>query len=195
MKKIITVLSVLCLIFLAACGSASSSAGSEGPVSTPEITVVESAAPSPAPSEVVIETGPLTVEEDSVEVDEDNPVLNFVGNYLSDGYIVFIEAKGSKSCTASITSSVSSKELVEWSMSGPFDEETLSFSYDNCVKTKYNYGDDGFITDTVAEYENGTGKIAFAEDNTLAWFDDTEHIADGIIFSFSLGATEQWDLK
>lgn len=196
MKKIIAVLSVICLLFLAACGSPSSSAGTEAPAATPEIIVTETVAPSPEPvePEPSAEPEPATVVETD-EPDEDNPVMNFVGPYFCEGCSIFIEAAGSKTCKATITWSQNASEMSEWHMSGLFDTETLSFKYEDCVKTKYVYGDDGLITSTETVFENGTGSIAFTEEYVLSWIDDTEHPADGMLFVFSGGLMDQWEVS
>ena len=198
MKKIIAVLAVICLLFLAACGSASTSAVTEAPAATPEIIIAETAEPTPAPTPEEPEPSaePETpADEENEEADEDNPVLNFAGPYFCEGCSIFIEAAGSKTCKATITWSQNPSEISEWHMSGPFDTDTLSFKYENCVKTKYVYGDDGLITGTETVFENGTGSIAFTEEYVLSWIDDSEHPADGMLFVFSGGLMDQWDLS
>ena len=196
MKKIFAVLSVICLLVLSACGSASSSAGNEAPAATPEIIVTETVAPSPelVEPEPSAEPEPTPVDETD-EPDEDNPVMNFVGPYYCEGCSIFIEAAGSKTCKATVNWSENPSEISEWHMSGPFDTETLSFKYENCVKTKYVYGDDGIITGSETVFENGSGSVAFTEDYMLSWIDNSEHPADGMLFVFSGGLMDQWDLS
>ncbi|MCR4607137.1 MAG: hypothetical protein K5771_05390 [Oscillospiraceae bacterium] len=192
MKKVIAILFVICMLFTAACGSATAAGKSESaPAETPNVTVAEpepSSAPAPAPAET-----PAASNE--VEEDGQNPVMNFVGPYVCDRANVLIEADGAHGAKASVTWSSSATELSEWSMSGIFDEETLSFKYSNGIKTNYVYGEDGFVTSTETVYKDGSGTFAFTVDGILSWVDDTEHAADGMLFTFNAEALSQWDLS
>ena len=194
MKKILAVIFVLTFLFLTACGAApaaENNAGSTAPeagASQQSGGETEAAQPSSAPEATVSE--PVQEEEDG-----QNPVMNFIGPYVCDRCTILIECDGPHGAKASVTWSSSASELTEWSMSGIFDEETLSFKYTNGIKTNYVYGEDGIVTNTETVYKDGTGTIAFTEDLILSWVDDTEHAADGMLFSFNSGAMEQWDLN
>ena len=161
MKKIIALLSVLCLLCLAACGSSPAAGPAPEPSDTPEITVAASPEPSSAPETPAPSEEPEPVElPETEEPTEDNPALNFVGPYYCDGCSIFIEAAGASTCKATVSWSLSSSELSEWHMSGKFDTETLSFRYEDCVKTNYVYGADGTISSTETVFENGKGTIS-----------------------------------
>ena len=208
MKRILAVLFALCMFLACACGNAPASgmtdaASEPAPtaeaISDSEDTTADSAEtasapaePSAAPESVVPEPGE---GEDEELVDGQNPVMNFVGPYVCSGCNVFIEADGARGAKASITWSFGAGMLSEWSFSGKFDPDTLSFNYSDCVKTNYTYGDDGFITNTETVYENGTGNIAFTGEGMLYWTDEVEHIADGMMFAFSGGMMEQWGVS
>ena len=198
MKKTIAILFVICMLFTAACGSAPAAGKSESaPAETPNVTLVEpepSSAPAPAPAETPAPS-PEVEEDANVEVDGQNPVMNFVGPYVCGGYSVFVEADGAKKARISITTSQSATELAEWTISGDFDTETLSINYKDAVKTLYVTGDDGLIKSTETVYEDGTGTIAFTEEGMLSWVDEKDHVADGMLFAFMGGKMEQWDLS
>lgn len=197
MKKILALALVLCFLLLAACGSASPAENASEPAETANIievdssdTAVDTSAPSQSPE-------PSEEPEPSAEPEEDgqNPVMNFVGPYVCGGCNVFIEADGGKNGIASITWMQESGQLAEWSITGPFDTETLSISYTDAVKTVHSFGSDGLITSTETVYTDGTGTIAFTEDGMLSWMDDAEHVADGMLFAFMNSNMEQWDLS
>ena len=193
MKKTIVVITVLSLlIMLAACASAPAAENSAASAGT------ETAAPQEIigqEADVQPSEAPETVPAEPVEEDGQNPVMNFVGPYVCDNCSILIEADGPHGAKASVTWSTSATELTEWSMSGIFDEETLSFKYTNGVKSTYVYGDDGIVTGTETVYKDGSGTFAFTEDLILSWVDDVEHAADGMLFSFNSEAMDQWDLK
>ncbi|MBQ6371730.1 MAG: hypothetical protein IJJ22_01240 [Oscillospiraceae bacterium] len=200
MKRLIAVLFVICILFLAACGSAPAAGKSESAPAAPEVTAAEPEAavtPEPAPSQAPAPSPEVeeTSEPEPEEADGQNPVMNFVGPYVCGGCNVFVEAKGSKEGSVSITWSQSTTELAEWTMTGVLDTETLSINYKDGVKTMYVYGDDGLVTSTETVYTDGTGTIAFAEGGMLSWVDENEHVADGMLFAFMGGKMEQWNLS
>lgn len=209
MKRILAVLFALCVLLSCACGNAPASGKTEAapdPALTAEVvsesedsaadaaeTEAAPAEPSAAPESVDPE--PVGEEEKEELVDGQNPVMNFVGPYVCSGCNVFIEADGARGAKASITWSFGAGMLSEWSFSGKFDPDTLSFNYSDGIKKNYTYGDDGFITNTETVYESGTGNIAFTGEGMLYWTDEVEHIADGMMFAFSGGMMEQWGVS
>lgn len=143
------------LVLLAACGTANTAPASE------------------APAEPAAETSG----------DGQNPVMNFVGVYGAGKGSIQVEAEGKRGAKITVTWANGAAEKSQWSMSGEFDEETLSVAYSNCTKTDLVFTDD--ISDPVETvvYTDGTGRIVFAgERYALSWEDDQEHIADGTAF-------------
>lgn len=143
------------LVLLAACGTANTAPASE------------------APAEPAAETSG----------DGQNPVMNFVGVYGAGKGSILVEAEGERGAKITVTWANGAAEKSQWSMSGEFDEETLSVAYSNCTKTDLVFTDD--VSDPVETvvYTDGTGRIVFAgERYALSWEDDQEHIADGTVF-------------
>ena len=199
MKKYLAVLFALCMLLTCACGAAPASEQAET-ASGPAITVVQDEpeqTDAPEPSAEPEEPSPEpAAEPEEGEAAEDNPVMNFVGPYVIGGYNMFIEALGSETARASITWSVpDAGMLCEWTMSGRFDPDSLSFNYSDCVKTNYTIDADGFPSESETVYENGTGNIAFTGEGAIYWTDEVEHIADGMIFAFSGGRVEDWGVS
>lgn len=149
-------IAVACLlVLLAACGTANTAPASE------------------APAEPAAETSG----------DGQNPVMNFVGVYGAGKGSILVEAEGERGAKITVTWANGAAEKSQWSMSGEFDEETLSVAYSNCTKTDLVFTDD--VSDPVETvvYTDGTGRIVFAgERYALSWEDDQEHIADGTAF-------------
>ncbi len=202
MKKVVAVIFAFLILFtVAACGSTPASGSSvSAPAATVNIIEVDSAdnsAAAPVPSEEPVTPASAPVEDAVQDVEEDgqNPVMNFIGPYVCEGCSIFIEADGSKNGRATVTWSQSANEMAEWTMTGVFDTETLSIRYSDCVKNIYVYGDDGIVTSSETLYKDGAGTIAFTEDLVLSWIDESEHVADGMLFAYMGGNMEQWDLS
>ncbi|MBQ6314013.1 MAG: hypothetical protein IJI11_00250 [Mogibacterium sp.] len=125
---------------------------------------------------------------DDVPADDgQNPVMNFVGNYVCDRASIFISAEGEDGASAIVTWASSASENSSWMMSGTFDTETLRFDYTNGVRTDYVYNDQGEEDSVTETYTDGTGYMQFTdgENLTLEWHDDKENIADGMVFEYS----------
>lgn len=155
MKKLLMIAMACLLVLLAACGTANAAPASE------------------APAEPAAETSG----------DGQNPVMNFVGVYGVGKGSILVEAEGERGAKITVTWANGAAEKSQWSMSGEFDEETLSVAYSNCTKTDLVFTDD--VSDPVETvvYTDGTGRIVFAgERYALSWEDDQEHIADGTAF-------------
>lgn len=155
MKKLLMIAMACLLVLLAACGTANTAPASE------------------APAEPAAETSG----------DGQNPVMNFVGVYGAGKGSILVEAEGERGAKITVTWANGTAEKSQWSMSGEFDEETLSVAYSNCTKTDLVFTDD--VSDPVETvvYTDGTGRIVFAgERYALSWEDDQEHIADGTAF-------------
>lgn len=155
MKKLLMIAMACLLVLLAACGTANTAPASE------------------APAEPAAETSG----------DGQNPVMNFVGVYGAGKGSILVEAEGERGAKITVTWANGAAEKSHWSMSGEFDEETLSVAYSNCTKTDLVFTDD--VSDPVETvvYTDGTGRIVFAgERYALSWEDDQEHIADGTAF-------------
>ena len=123
--------------------------------------------------------------------DGQNPVMNLVGNYVCDRANVFIEADGDEGASAIVTWSSSAWENSTWVMSGTFDTETMQFEYHDCVRTDYQYEENGDVKSQEEVYTGGHGFMTFAEGDTLTltWQDDQENVADGMVFEY-VGADE-----
>ena len=117
--------------------------------------------------------------------DGQNPVMNVVGDYQADRCSVHVEADGTDGARISVHWGSSASESAEWTMSGTFDTENHSVYYQDGVKKNVVYGSDGKITSEEEVYTGGHGTFIFnAENNTLTWEEDQEHIADGMVFEY-----------
>ena len=126
--------------------------------------------------------------------DGQNPVMNFVGKYGSGRATIEVGADGAEGATVKITWGSSASEQGVWEMSGPFDTDTLTITYDNCVNKDVTYDETGEVTDEKVVYENGTGSLVFEDkegQTELRWTDDQEHIADDMVFTYDLVFPEE----
>ena len=105
--------------------------------------------------------------------DGQNPVMNFIGDYVCDRASALVEAIGAEEAKITITWSSSAAETAEWVMSGHFDENTLTVEYSDCVMTVRTYNSDGEAESENVEFENGTGRVVFSgESLAFTWDDD-----------------------
>lgn len=115
--------------------------------------------------------------------DGQNPVMNFVGTYASGRASILVEADGADGAKFTVTWGSSAWEHSEWVMSGRFDPETLTVEYSDCVRTDVEFAEDGSVKSETVVYENGFGTVRFdADDGSLRWKDDKEHMADDMVF-------------
>ena len=123
--------------------------------------------------------------------DGQNPVMNFIGYYVCDRANVFIDTDGDEGASAIVTWNSSAWENSTWVMSGTFDSETLQFEYHDCVRTDYEYEENGDVKSQEEVYTGGHGFMTFSDGTplTLTWQDDQENIADGMVFEYA-GADE-----
>ena len=124
----------------------------------------------------------------TVPNDGQNPVMNFIGNYVCDRARVEVMPKGDDSAQITVIWGSSAFDSGQWTMSGALDTDILQISYSDCTKKVISYDRDSEETDQspeeTIEYTNGSGTIIFGEDGTLTWNDDQEHIADGMVFEY-----------
>lgn len=117
-----------------------------------------------------------------------NPVMNFVGNYVCGRACILIGATDeSNGANATVTWGSSAAENSTWVMSGTFDPETLQFEYHDCVRTDYVYGEDGEVASQEEIFTGGHGFMTFKEGDplTLTWQEDQEHVADDMVFEYA----------
>ena len=134
------------------------------------------------------ETAEAPAEETSAAEDGQNPIMNFIGTYAKDRAMIDVSAADDKDGAAfHITWGTSAAEHSEWDMSGTFDPETLTVSYDNCTRKNIVFKEDGSVESEDIVYENGKGSFTFsADDATLTWNDEQEHQADDMVFGWAL---------
>ena len=122
-----------------------------------------------------------------------NPVMGFIGPYAYGRAGMYIEAGGGHDARVSVAWGSSAGEHSEWSMSGPFDEKTLTITYSNCVRKDIVFNENGDVESETIAYENGTGTITFLDngDLSLVWKDDQDHMADDGVFTWSFVPPEE----
>jgi predicted small lipoprotein YifL len=139
--------------------------------------------PAEAPAEAPAETAETAAEPAADE--GQNPVMNVIGDYQADRCSVHVEAQDKDGALITVHWGNSATESAEWTMSGTFDAENHTVYYQDGVKKNVVYGSDGSVTSEEEVYTGGHGTFIFnAENNTLTWEEDQEHIADGMVFEY-----------
>ncbi len=116
--------------------------------------------------------------------DGQNPVMNFIGPYVSGRARALVECVGDDGAKITIEWGGSAWELARWVMSGRLDTDTLTVEYSDCVKSIVTYGDGGSLVSEDVEYENGSGRVVFGEDLTLTWQGDQSE-QENLIFEWA----------
>lgn len=123
--------------------------------------------------------------------DGQNPIMNFIGDYVCDRADILIEAADEvNGAKATVTWGSSAAEHSEWTMSGTYDDESHVFTYADCVRKNIVLNEDGSVASEEEVYNDGTGTMTFSEGNEgpyLEWKDDKENMADGMTFTFNRG--------
>ena len=170
--------------------SASGAADTAAPSDTDE-TAVASGDPG-SEIAVAVDASAKGVEKTGGEEGQ-NPVMGFIGPYAYGSAGMYIEAGGGHDARVSVAWGNSTGKRSEWTMSGPFDEKTLTITYSNCVRKDLVFNENGDIESETTAYENGTGTITFleGEDVSLVWKDDQDHMADNAVFTWSFVPPEE----
>lgn len=120
--------------------------------------------------------------------DGQNPIMNFIGNYMCDRARFEVLPAGDNSAQITVRWGSSAFDSALWTMSGVFDTDTLEISYSDCTKKVISYDRDSEESEQSPEetvdYTDGSGTVIFGEDGTLTWDDNQEHIADGMVFEY-----------
>ena len=170
--------------------SASGAADTAAPSDTDE-TAVASGDPG-SEIAVAVDDSAKGVEKTGGEEGQ-NPVMGFIGPYAYGSAGMYIEAGGGHDARVSVAWGNSTGKRSEWTMSGPFDEKTLTITYSNCVRKDLVFNENGDIESETTAYENGTGTITFleGENTSLVWKDDQDHMADNAVFTWSFVPPEE----
>lgn len=119
-----------------------------------------------------------------VEESGQNPVMNYIGDYGYFRATMHVEADGMEGAKVSVSWGSSAFEHSEWEMSGSFDPDTLTITYNNAVRKDVTFSEDGKTNSEKTVYENGSGKITFREGGKLSWTSDHGEVPEDAVFEF-----------
>ena len=173
MKKIICI--VLCLLLICSLAACRVRVNINN-TPTPEVTEVSGGEDSAG----------ITDSSDSGDGDDwQNPVMNFIGPYASGDYRALVEAEGRETAKITVESGDPARPDYRWVMSGPFDTETLTVEYDNCVMSSFNWDDINTLPGPKVEYENGKGRVDFSSESlSFTWRNDNSDWED-VVFEWA----------
>ena len=126
--------------------------------------------------------------------DGQNPAMNIIGNYydtISQRANMQIAAVGDKDADVTIQWGNSASETVVWHFSGACvtGAKGITIEYNNGTKKVLTSDGKGTINEKV-EYENGTGKLVFDEQNSHpVWLDDQENTGARCAFEYAQAET------
>jgi hypothetical protein len=138
--------------------------------------------------------GGKSASEEAAPDDGQNPVMNYVGNYICGRAAVLIGATDEEDgASASVKWSSSAAENSTWEMTGIFDPEEKRFEYHDCVRTDFVYKEDGSVDKQTEVYTGGHGFMFFDDSGdklTMTWQDDQEDVAKDMVFEFATAPAE-----
>ncbi len=121
----------------------------------------------------------LTEEAEFVAVFEyvadsgQNPLMNFIGDYVSDRARATIKVDGDGDALISIYWPDSAFGGAKWVMSGPLDPDTLTVEYSDCLMSTVLYDENGNVKEETPVIVDGTGRIVFSDNEaSFTWADD-----------------------
>ncbi len=122
----------------------------------------------------------------AVEESGQNPVMNYIGDYGYARATLHVEADGMDGAKVLVTWGSSAFDHGEWEMSGSFDPETRTITYDNAVLKTVAFNEDGTTASEETVYENGSGTITFRDGAVLTavWADDHGDVPEDAVFEF-----------
>ena len=158
MKKLTTIILILimCLFLFTACSESSDDE------STPD------------------ESEIATVDEATVSPENFRSDNEFTGYYGNDEYSAHIVKNANDELSVTITSAVQDGQSYEWTMSGYLSDINYKIVYDNAVKASVSYDSEGKEKSRETEYENGSGKIVFDDNNGFTWENGMENIENNV---------------
>ena len=109
---------------------------------------------------------------ESVDSDGQNPVMNFIGNYVCDRAHALVECIGDDGAQITIEWAGSAFDFARWTIIGTPDPDTMAMDYSACTKTIVTVDSEGKVTSEEQEYDNGTGSIRFGDDLSFIWHED-----------------------
>ena len=121
------------------------------------------------------------------ETDTQNPAMNFAGTYAAVRPFITVACKGKDEVEIEVHWGSSASQSAEWKMSGKFDPETLTVTYNDCTKKELEFNEDGEVEKETVVYTNGKGTITFkeGEKSSLTWQDDQENAAEDLVFEYA----------
>ena len=117
-----------------------------------------------------------TADEATIAQEDFRADNEFTGDYENDEYTAHIVKDSNDELNITISSSISDKKSYTWTMSGYLSDISYKVIYDNCVKTLVNYNSQNEVKNRETEYENGSGKIIFNDNNGFTWSNGMENI-------------------
>lgn len=116
--------------------------------------------------------------------DWQNPVMNFIGEYMCDRATAKVECFGYDEAWVTIEWGSSAWELTRWIIVGRLDPDTKMITYEGCTKANLIYDEDGEVKSEERVYGDGTGTITFQDDGSFVWHEDQSEAGNDEVFEW-----------
>ena len=133
-----------------------------------------------------------TAPAESVQVDGQNPVMNFIGNYQSDRRTMLVEAQGMDGAKVTVRWGSDVWTYATWVLTGKVVEEgdSLVMRYTDGAYATVTADENGNETRT-DETAGLTGTVRFNSDYTITWTDDQDEQIKDLVFEWSPVVSEE----
>ena len=111
---------------------------------------------------------------EEVNIEELVPDEDFVGDYKNDDYTAHVEKDENSEMVITVRSVVKDGTGYEWVLRGYFSDEYYRVNYTDAVKYAVSYKTDGSEKSRETVYENGAGRISFADTGHFTWSNSME---------------------
>lgn len=133
---------------------------------------------------------PLGIQPKEEAYDGQNPVMNFIGTYMDEvgqRAVLNIQAVGEaqeKQALITLHWANTAADGVEYTFTCEFNEDDMTFTYDEGVKKTYTATEEGEITYEIAA-EHLTGAFTVQEGDVILWNAEGEDADNGCRFVFA----------
>ena len=134
------------------------------------------------------ETLPLGVPRADAEEDGQNPVMNFIGQYVdkvSQRAVLTVSCLGDEGGLLEVEWGSSASDGVLWSLPCTFDSETGVFTYTRGTRLVYTCDEEGHFTYTDVRLEEKGTFVVQSDDSSLAWYPEGEDADVGCVFEWA----------
>ena len=130
------------------------------------------------PGESVIEPSDIIVPTEEINLETAKSEDSLLGSYKNDTYTMSIQAGEDDMTVFTVKSGISDRVSYEWIIKGIYSAESNLVNYLGAVKTEIEYDKNGDEKSRKVVYDDGSGRMIFADGGRNIWKNSFEDIED-----------------